>query len=170
MAPLDVRGLIHCLLRAYVLLPACLSLNDSSINRFMVSAFNTESFKNPNAAVRPRFRYWLPDASVDADVVAAGIAAAGAVGAGGIEFVPFYEYGGALGSMPAGANWSTFNFGTDPFRRLFLEALATHEQHGLVMDFALGPNQGQGVPADPDDPGLQWDLVGYRRLAWWGFS
>ncbi|KAL7956296.1 hypothetical protein V8C34DRAFT_326292 [Trichoderma compactum] len=29
------------------------------------------------------------------------------------------------------------------------------------MDFALGPNQGQGVPAEPDDQGLQWDLIPY---------
>jgi hypothetical protein len=27
------------------------------------------------------------------------------------------------------------------------------------MDFALGPNQGQGVPAEPDNEGLQWDMV-----------
>lgn len=27
------------------------------------------------------------------------------------------------------------------------------------MDFALGPNQGQGVPAEYNDEGLQWDLV-----------
>jgi hypothetical protein len=26
------------------------------------------------------------------------------------------------------------------------------------MDFAMGPNQGQGVPADPEDEGLMWDL------------
>jgi hypothetical protein len=27
------------------------------------------------------------------------------------------------------------------------------------MDFAIGPNQGQGVPAEPDNEGLQWDMV-----------
>jgi hypothetical protein len=27
------------------------------------------------------------------------------------------------------------------------------------MDFALGANQGQGVPAETTDPGLHWDLV-----------
>lgn len=30
------------------------------------------------------------------------------------------------------------------------------------MDFAMGPNQGQGVPAHPDDDGLQWDLFAYN--------
>lgn len=61
--------------------------------------------------------------------------------------------------MPAGANWSTFNFGTAPFKDLFSAALTAHKRDGLAMDFALGPNQGQGVPAKEDDPGLQWDLV-----------
>lgn len=119
----------------------------------------TGSFADPAASVRPRFRYWLPDASVDVDTVVADIAAAGSIGAGGIELLPFFEYGGELGSMPSGANWSTYNFGTVPFRKLFTAALDAHEQLGLVMDFALGPNQGQGVPASPDDLGLQWDLV-----------
>ncbi|GAW23685.1 hypothetical protein ANO14919_132600 [Xylariales sp. No.14919] len=80
------------------------------------------------------------------------------IGAGGIELVPFYEYGGSLGPMPIGANWSTFNFGTAPFRNIFSAAFAAHEQHGLVMDFAPGPSQGQGFSARADDPGLQWDL------------
>lgn len=30
------------------------------------------------------------------------------------------------------------------------------------MDFAMGPNQGQGVPAHPDDDGLLWDLYAYN--------
>lgn len=117
------------------------------------------SFANPGASVRPRFRYWLPDASVDAHTVAADIAAAGSIGAGGVELLPFFEYGGELGSMPAGADWATYNFGTVPFRDIFAAALAAHEENGLVMDFSLGPNQGQGVPASSDNPGLQWDLV-----------
>jgi len=30
------------------------------------------------------------------------------------------------------------------------------------MDFALGPNQGSGVPAEPDDPGVLWDLIPFN--------
>ncbi|KAI1366485.1 hypothetical protein F5Y08DRAFT_351412 [Xylaria arbuscula] len=122
------------------------------------------SFANPASSVRPRFRYILPDASVDPEIVSADIAGAASVGAGGIEFLPFYEYGGSLGPMPAGANWSTYNFGTAPFKDLFSAALTAHEQHGLLMDFALGPNQGQGVPASADNPGLQWDLLSYTGI------
>lgn len=117
------------------------------------------TFSHPEARVRPRLRYWLPDASVDVDVVVKDIASAASIGAGGVEFTPFYEYGGDLGSMPLGANWSTYNFGTPAFNKIFKKALEAHEEYGLVMDFALGPNQGQGVPAKPDDEGLQWDMV-----------
>jgi hypothetical protein len=47
---------------------------------------------------------------------------------------------------------------------MFLAALEAHKEAGLVMDFPLGPNQGQGVPADPSDEGLQWDLVRACRV------
>jgi hypothetical protein len=40
-----------------------------------------------------------------------------------------------------------------------LTALKSHSEHGLVMDFAIGSNQGQGVPAEPDNKGLQWNMV-----------
>ncbi|KAL4883580.1 hypothetical protein BJY04DRAFT_226598 [Aspergillus karnatakaensis] len=116
------------------------------------------TFANPASNVRPRFRYWLPDASVDSQVVANDIAAAASIGAGGVEFLPFFEYGGTFGGPPAN-NWSTYNFGTPAFVNLFQTALEAHAEHGLVMDFALGPNQGQGVPAEPDNEGLQWNLV-----------
>ena len=117
------------------------------------------SFENPPAIVRPRFRYWLPDASVDPAIVKANIKAAGDIGAGGVEFLPFYNYGGGRGGAPPGSDWSKYDFGTPPFQVLFRAALEAHRDSGLKMDFSLGANQGQGVPASPDDEGLQWDLV-----------
>lgn len=151
----QVRVPLQCLVWMLIFIPLCQGSSD-----FQTAApTSAGSFANPGANVRPRFRYWLPDASVDAHTVAADIAAAGSIGAGGIELVPFFEYGGELGSMPAGADWATYNFGTVPFRNIFTAALTAHEDNGLVMDFALGPNQGQGVPASPDNLGLQWDLV-----------
>ncbi|KAJ0426808.1 hypothetical protein BJY00DRAFT_320442 [Aspergillus carlsbadensis] len=116
------------------------------------------TFKNPSMATRPRFRYWLPDASVNATVVANDIEAAGSVGAGGVEFIPFYNYGG---EAPTGADWATYGFGTPMYRDIFVKALETHADNGMVMDFPLGPNQGQGVSARWDDEGLQWDLVSF---------
>lgn len=37
-------------------------------------------------------------------------------------------------------------------------ALQATKDNGLVIDLALGPNQGAGVPAPLDADGLQWDL------------
>ncbi|CEJ56712.1 hypothetical protein PMG11_02911 [Penicillium brasilianum] len=116
------------------------------------------TFDNPAARLRPRFRYWLPDAGVDVQTVQENIKAAGAIGAGGVEFLPFYNYGGQLSPEPTGANWTKDGFGTPTFHKMFLAALEAHKEAGLKMDFPLGPNQGQGVPADPSDEGLQWDL------------
>lgn len=147
-------------MRAYIGL--CLPLSVLAVD-FCSSVVDSGTFASPASHHRAPFRYWLPDASVDKDVVSKDIALNKHVGAGGLEFVPFFEYGGQLGKMPQGADWSTYGFGTQPFRELFIEALNNHFDHGLPMDFALGPNQGQGVPADPRNPGLQWDLVRTRR-------
>ena len=121
---------------------------------------DTGSFLNPSSLFKPTFRYWLPDASVDAKILANDIKQSAAIGSGGVDLVGFYEYGGELGVMPTGANWSTYGFGTPAYRHLFKTALQTHLQEGNLMDFILGPNQGQGVPADATNPGLQWDMVG----------
>jgi hypothetical protein len=117
------------------------------------------TFERPSAAFRPRFRYWLPDASVDGDVVKADIVSAASIGAGGVEFLPYYNYGGGYGGPPAGVNWSTYGFGTPPYLNVFRSAMEGHRDTGTLMDFPLGPNQAQGVPAERDDDGLQWDLV-----------
>jgi hypothetical protein len=76
-----------------------------------------------------------------------------------VEFLPFFNYGGDHGPQPKGANWPTFAFGSPAYRDLLVDALKAHSQSNLYMDIAIGPNQGQGVPANADDEGLQWDLV-----------
>ncbi|KAF3023628.1 hypothetical protein E8E14_012737 [Neopestalotiopsis sp. 37M] len=113
------------------------------------------TFREPAAKVRPRFRYWLPDASVSPETVVADIDAAADIGAGGVEFLPFYNYGYPA---PNGSDWLTYGFGTPAFLNIFRHALLAHQRRNLSMDFALGPNQGQGVPAEHTDEGLQWDL------------
>lgn len=113
------------------------------------------SFGFPSAAFRPKFRYWLPDASVSASSVDSDIAALASVGAGGLEFLPFYNYG----QTPISTDWSIYGFGTPAFRSLFKAALNSTAAHGLVFDFALGPNQGAGVPAVPESEGLAMELV-----------
>lgn len=78
-----------------------------------------------------------------------------AVGAGGLEFVPFYNYG--LG--PALTDWSVYGFGTEAFKGVLYTALNASATHNFVFDFALGPNQGAGVPSVVEDVGLAKELV-----------
>ena len=137
----------------------------ASVNDQVNAPINRGSFENPAARVRPRFRYWLPDASVDVEKVQENIKSAGDIGAGGVEFLAFYNYGAEVGGVPNGTNWTQYGFGTPAYKELFLAALQTHKDEGMVMDFPLGPNQGQGVPADPNDEGLQWDLVSSMSLS-----
>ncbi|CAK7225680.1 hypothetical protein SCUCBS95973_005945 [Sporothrix curviconia] len=103
------------------------------------------SFDDPPVAARPKFRYWLPDASVSARVLDADIASLLAAGAGGIELLPFYNYG----QPPVSTDWSVYGFGTPAFQQLFRAALNATAAHGGVLDFALGANQGAGVPSPP---------------------
>lgn len=117
------------------------------------------SFMNPASRERPRFRYWLPDATVDPEVLKQEILDAGSIGAGGVEFVPFYNYGGDLGGPPPGVDWSENGFGTPAYLKVMQAALDAHYEGELAMDFAFGPSEGQGVPAFPDNEGLQWELV-----------
>lgn len=141
------------------------TIGAATLLRFAVAGNHPYSgtFADPASSERVFFRYWVPDGGVDPDIVKDDIWSAGSIGAGGIEFVPYFEYGGNVGSMPPGADWAKYNFGTEPFRHLFATALEAHAKNGLLMDFALGPNQGQGVPAAANDEGLQWDLVRSRN-------
>jgi hypothetical protein len=67
--------------------------------------------------------------------------------------------GGELGGPAPGADWVKWGFGTPDSNKLFVAALQAHRDAGLKMNFSIGPDQGQGVPAKSDDEGLQWDLV-----------
>lgn len=54
---------------------------DSLVN----AAIDNGTFQNPAVFVRPRFRYWVPDASVDLPTLANDVAGARQAGAGGVE-------------------------------------------------------------------------------------
>ncbi|KAJ5766587.1 uncharacterized protein N7511_004203 [Penicillium nucicola] len=128
----------------------------------VVSAIDYGTFVNPASNTRTKFRYWLPDASVDIATVQNDIKAAGALGAGGIELVPLYNYGASLAGPPKGADWATYGFGTQSFAKVFKASLQAAKEAGMRMDFALGPSAGQGVPAETTDPGLHWDLTPFN--------
>ncbi|KIX05605.1 uncharacterized protein Z518_06477 [Rhinocladiella mackenziei CBS 650.93] len=115
-------------------------------------------FQDPQVNFRPKFRYWLPDASVHHDEVAQDISNLSAIGAGGVEFLPFYYYGG-VGLQSPTADWDKYGFGKPAFQALFKDALRVAKASNVLMDFAVGVNQGQGVPSEPSTPGLAVQLL-----------
>ena len=115
------------------------------------------NFANPEASVRPRFRYWVPDASVDLDTLKNDIVSASEAGAGGVELLGIYDYGFQAPLEPT-PDWNTFGWGTPAWQAVLERALQTHKAYNLKMDFAIGPSYGQGVPVEPESPGLAWDI------------
>ncbi|KAK3636141.1 hypothetical protein LTR56_014304 [Elasticomyces elasticus] len=124
-------------------------------------------FANPGPRTRPKFRYWIPDASVDTAVVARDVKAAGDVGMGGMELLGYYLYGGppsngAGRGLAAPVDWATYGFGTEAWNNVFQAFVKATEEAGSILDFAVGPNQGTGVPAIEDSDGLAWDIAAYN--------
>ena len=74
------------------------------------------TFQNPSNAVRPRFRYWVPDASVNTDVVATDILAAADHGLGGVELLGYYWYGGEnAGENGVPVDYTIYGWGSEPW-------------------------------------------------------
>lgn len=76
-------------------------------------ALDYGTFQNPSSNLRPRFRYWIPDASVDPAQVAADVKDAGRIGAGGVEILGYYNYGddGPI-QGPIPTDWTEYGWGT----------------------------------------------------------
>ncbi|KAI0533554.1 hypothetical protein GGR58DRAFT_109359 [Xylaria digitata] len=119
----------------------------------IVQASFFDSFVSPEVQYRPKFRYWLPDASADVDAVVRDVADIAAVGAGGLEFLPYYQ----LGPIPT--NWSEYGFGSESHRTIFRAVMDAVAEHEILLDFSVGGNQGQGVPSEPEEVGLALELV-----------
>ncbi|KAH8743984.1 hypothetical protein F5883DRAFT_634313 [Diaporthe sp. PMI_573] len=114
------------------------------------------AFDSPSTEHRAKFRYWLPDANIDHEVLADDIRALKDIGAGGLEFVPFYNYG--FGTLD-NSNLDVYAFGKPAFKDVLITALESCKANNLVMDFALGASEGQGVPVEPLTAGLAVQLV-----------
>ncbi|KAL9108497.1 MAG: hypothetical protein Q9227_006712 [Pyrenula ochraceoflavens] len=152
-----------CLAAVFASIPA-IALPQNHTDDQVNAPINAGTFQNPSVNVRPRFRYWVPDASVDGVALAADVKEAGRVGAGGVEVLGYYLYGGTPQGTGTFApdDWSVYGWGTPEWQDAFRTLARAHDDNGLIMDFALGPNQGQGVPAPQDSDGLMWDLWSYN--------
>ncbi|KKY16236.1 putative secreted protein [Diplodia seriata] len=106
------------------------------------------SFAEPEVQYRPKFRYWLPDASIPPATLTTDIRTIASAGAGGLELLPYYQYGlpESARGIPPPTDWTIYGYGTPAFRDIFSTALRAVADEELVMDFALGANQGAGVP------------------------
>ncbi|KAK1637679.1 hypothetical protein BDP81DRAFT_393375 [Colletotrichum phormii] len=116
-------------------------------------AHSLDNFASPPNTYRPKFRYWLPDAEVDIEAVTRDVAEIASVGAGGLEFLPYYQF-----HSPS-ANWSTYGYGTNASRAVFRAAMEAAADDDLLFDFSIGANQGQGVPSEPESVGLALELA-----------
>ncbi|OJD32230.1 uncharacterized protein BKCO1_4000073 [Diplodia corticola] len=105
----------------------------------------------------------LPDASIPPSTLQSDIAALSTLGAGGLELLGYYQYGlvaaqtGGVAAPPT--DWTIYGFGTPSFAALFRAALEQVRAEGLLLDFAQGANQGQGVPSVPGERGLAVELA-----------
>ncbi|KAF2096025.1 hypothetical protein NA57DRAFT_67641 [Rhizodiscina lignyota] len=133
-------------------------LPENHTDALVNAAIDAGTFQNPSAKIRPRYRYWVPDASVSHASLAEDVKEAGEVGAGGVEVLGYYLYGGTF----APDDWSIYGWGTPAWQQAFNALAQAHVDNGLIMDFAMGPNQGQGVPAPENSEGLMWDLYSYN--------
>lgn len=121
----------------------------------------------------------LPDGSVSSAIVNRDISSMASIGAGGVEFLPFYLYGlvyanidessAPPGSIAPPTDWSIYGFGDEAFKALFKDALQAVKDigDGFVIDFPLGPNQGAGVPSAPSSEGLAVHLVSFFDICRW---
>ncbi|KAJ5538640.1 secreted protein [Penicillium frequentans] len=125
------------------------------------------TFQDPSSAVRPRFRYWVNDASMNLSVLVEDVRSIGRAGAGGIELLGYYLYGdssayGGGNAAPLQTDWTVYGFGGAPWKEMVDTILEVAKEDKLVIDFANGPNQGAGVPAPYNSDGLLWDLAAYN--------
>jgi hypothetical protein len=106
--------------------PACATGTDDQVN----ANIDYGTFQNPSNNVRPRFRYWLPDASVNATQVAEDVREAGRVGVGGVELLGYYNYGNVElfpGNYDAlQSDWTVNYFGSPAWSKALQSAEWVH--------------------------------------------
>ena len=83
------------------------------------------------------------------------------IGMGGFELICFQLYGDPTPSVYGYevVDWAQYGFGSAEWKEKVAVFASAAQKYELNMDFALGPNQGAGVPVeDPNSPGLSTGL------------
>lgn len=113
-------------------------------------------FANPTGLARPIFRYWVPDADVDDNVLHSDIKNIHDAGWGSIEVICLENYGIEL----AVVNPAEFGYGGQNWAKRFRTMLQAAQDFNMTVDFSLGPTQGASIPIlDPDSEGLNTELA-----------
>lgn len=113
-------------------------------------------FANPTGLARPTFRYWVPDAYVDDDVLYSDLKHIHDAGWGSVEIICLENYGIEL----AVVNPAEFGYGGVNWANRFRTMLRAAADFNMTVDFALGPTQGASIPIlDPDTEGMNTELA-----------
>lgn len=113
-------------------------------------------FANPTGLARPTFRYWVPDADVDDDVLYSDIKGIHDAGWGSVEVICLENYG----IEPAVVDPAIYGYGGPKWAAKFNTMLRAAEELNMTVDFALGPTQGASIPIlDPDTEGINTELA-----------
>lgn len=113
-------------------------------------------FANPTGLARPTFRYWVPDADVDDDVLYADLKSIHDSGWGSVEVICLENYGIELAVVDP----AEYGYGGDKWRSRFETMLRVADDLNMTVDFALGPTQGASIPIlDPNSEGMNTELA-----------
>ncbi|MEU6034772.1 glycosyl hydrolase [Actinomadura sp. NPDC047616] len=114
------------------------------------------AFARPDAAVRPRFRWWWPDGLVDPAEIRREIDQIAAAGFGGAEIVAVHHSIRDKSVLdPEGHGWGTpaWNAGVEA-------ALDQARRRGITVDLTIGPAWPAAVPTiTPDSPAAVQELA-----------
>lgn len=61
-------------------------------------------------------------------------------------------------------SWTEYGFGTPAFSDILKSSLQAANDSKVLIDFALGASEGQGVPLPPGTPGLAVELVEFTVI------
>ncbi|WP_419999034.1 glycosyl hydrolase [Streptomyces boninensis] len=105
-------------------------------------------------AVRPKFRWWWPDAKVDAGQLGREIRAIADAGFGGVEIAAVTH------SMDQQLDTIRYGWGTAAWRAALEAALREAQKCGVVVDVTVGPAWPAAVPSiTPDSPAAAKELA-----------
>lgn len=113
-------------------------------------------FANPTGLARPTFRYWVPDADVDDDVLYSDLKHIHDAGWGSVEIICLENYGIELAVVDP----AIYGYGGTKWAIKFNTMLRVADEFNMTVDFALGPTQGASIPIlDPDTEGMNTELA-----------